>query len=136
MNNQDLKKRQVVIADDDDDSREMLSFLLHEEGWDVIEAKDGKEAVEKVVKYQPHLLILDNRMPEITGVEVYKHLQTKGINLAIVLATAYGYPEDLVLSLGISHWVTKPYDILKLLDTIESAYANLFYAEVEIFRSV
>ncbi len=104
MNNQDLKKSQVVIADDD--SREILSFLLHEEGWDVIEAKDGKEALEKVVKYQPHLLILDNRMPEIAGVEVYQYLQTKGINLAIVFATAYGYPEDLVLSLGISHWVT------------------------------
>jgi two-component system response regulator (stage 0 sporulation protein F) len=44
MNNQDLKKRQVLIADDDD-TREMLSFLLHEEGWDVIEAKDGKEAL-------------------------------------------------------------------------------------------
>ncbi|WP_413174864.1 response regulator [Anabaena azotica] len=126
MNNQDLKKRQVVIADDDDDSREMLSFLLHEEGWDVIEAKDGKEALEKVVKYQPDLLILDNRMPEITGIEVYQYLQTKGINLAIVFATAYGEPEELVSSLGISHWVTKPYDILKLLDTIESAYANFF----------
>jgi two-component system response regulator (stage 0 sporulation protein F) len=75
-------------------------------------------------------------MPEITGVEVYQHVQKQGINLAIVFATAYGYPEDLVLSLGISHWVTKPYDILKLLDTIESAYANLFSTEVEIFRSV
>jgi two-component system response regulator (stage 0 sporulation protein F) len=45
MNNQDLKKRQLVIADEDDDPREMLSFLLHEEGWDVIEAKDAKEAL-------------------------------------------------------------------------------------------
>ncbi|WP_016953248.1 response regulator [Anabaena sp. PCC 7108] len=124
MNNENLKKRKVLIADDDEDCREMLSFLLHEEGWDVREAKDGKEALEKVVKCQPDLLILDNRMPELTGVEVYQHLQIQGINLAIIFATAYGYPEELVSTLGISYWVTKPYDIPNLLETMELAYEN------------
>ncbi|AFZ59209.1 response regulator [Anabaena cylindrica FACHB-243] len=124
MNTENLEKRKVLIADDDEDCREMLSFLLDGEGWDVIEAKDGQEALEKVVQCQPNLLILDNRMPELTGIEVYQHLQIQGINLAIVFATAYGYPEELVSTLGVSYWVTKPYDIPTLLDTIESAYEN------------
>ncbi|WP_071191387.1 response regulator [Trichormus sp. NMC-1] len=124
MNNENLKKRKVLIADDDQDCREMLSLLLDQEGWDVRAAKDGKEALEKVVKCQPDLLILDNRMPELTGVEVYQHLQIQGINLAIIFATAYGYPEELVSTLGISYWVTKPYDIPKLLETMELAYEN------------
>jgi two-component system, response regulator, stage 0 sporulation protein F len=124
MNNENLKKRKVLIAEDDEDCRVMLSFLLDQEGWDVREAKDGKEALEKVLNCQPDLLILDNRMPELTGVEVYQHLQIQGINLAIVFATAYGYPEELVSTLGISYWVTKPYDIPKLLETMELAYEN------------
>ncbi|MBD2292611.1 response regulator [Anabaena sphaerica FACHB-251] len=124
MMNKNLDNRKIVIADDDDDSREMLAFLLEQEGWEVKEAKDGKEALEIVVKYQPNLLILDNRMPELTGVEVFQQLQLEGISLAVIFATAYGYSEELASSLGISHWVTKPYDIPQLLETIESAWEN------------
>ncbi|MBK1989193.1 response regulator [Sphaerospermopsis aphanizomenoides BCCUSP55] len=124
MINTDLSARKVVIADDDDDSREMLAFLLEQEGWEVKEARDGKEALETVVVFQPDLLILDNRMPELTGSEVYKQLQLQGINLAVILATAYSYSDELASSLGISHWITKPYDISKLLETIESAWEN------------
>ncbi|TAF07450.1 MAG: response regulator [Nostocales cyanobacterium] len=124
MMNENLNNRKIVIADDDDDSREMLAFLLEEEGWEVKQAKDGKEAIEIVVKYQPHLLILDNRMPELTGLEVYQQLQQQGINLAVIFATAYSYSEELASSLGISYWVTKPYDIPYLLETIESVWEN------------
>ncbi|KAF3889932.1 MULTISPECIES: response regulator [Nostocales] len=121
MNNKSTRKGKVLIADDDDDSRAMLAFLLEDEGWEVKEAKNGKEAIEKAIKEQPDLLILDNRMPEFTGDEVYKQLQREGIKLTVILATAYGYLEELALSLGISHFISKPYDIPKLLKVIESA---------------
>jgi two-component system, response regulator, stage 0 sporulation protein F len=124
MNNRNIKKRKVLIADDDDDSRAMLTFLLEEEGWEVKEAKNGKEALEKVIQEQPDLLILDNRMPELTGVEVYQHLQAEGIKLAVILATAYGYLNELAESLGIPYFISKPYDIPQLLKIIESAYEN------------
>lgn len=124
MNIQNLGKRKVLIADDDDDSRAMLTFLLEAEDWDVKEAKNGKEAIEKVIKEQPELLILDNRMPELTGVEVYKIIQAKGIKIAVILATAYGYLDELAESLGIAYFISKPYDIPELLKTIESAYSN------------
>lgn len=124
MNSKNSGKRKVLIADDDDDSRVMLSFLLEEEGWEVKEAKNGKEALEIVIQERPDLLILDNRMPELTGVEVYQQLQAQGINVAIVLATAHGYLDELASSLGIAHFISKPYDIPQLLKTIESAYKN------------
>ncbi len=124
MNHENLGKGTVLIADDDDDSRELLSFLLMEEGWQVREARDGKEALEAVMKCKPDVLILDNRMPELTGIEVYKQIKLQGINLVVVLATAYGYLEELALSVGISYYITKPYDIPLLLSTIEAAYAN------------
>ncbi|MBE9210665.1 response regulator [Nostoc sp. LEGE 06077] len=124
MNSNNSGKRKILIADDDDDSRAMLSFLLEEEGWQVSEAKNGEEAIETVINEQPDLLILDNRMPKLTGVEVYKHLQAKGVKIAVVLATAHGYLDELASSLGIAHFISKPYDIPELLKTIESAYKN------------
>ncbi|HEY9799924.1 MAG TPA: response regulator [Leptolyngbyaceae cyanobacterium] len=124
MNNQTLGRGKVLIADDDDDSRIMLSFILQEEGWDVYEACNGKEAVEKVIEDKPDLLILDNRMPELTGVEVYQYLQAKGIDIAVVLATAHGYLDELASSLGVTHFIKKPYEIPKLLKMVESAYAT------------
>jgi two-component system response regulator (stage 0 sporulation protein F) len=124
MNNQTLGRGKVLIADDDDDSRIMLSFILQEEGWDVYEACNGKEALEKVIEDKPDLLILDNRMPELTGVEVYQYLQAKGINIAVVLATAHGYLDELASSLGVTHFIRKPYEIPKLLKMVESAYTT------------
>ncbi|BCL39255.1 response regulator [Nostoc sp. MS1] len=124
MNNQNLGKGKVLIADDDDDSRIMLSFVLAEEGWEVYEACNGKEAVEKVIEHKPDLLILDNRMPELTGVEVYQYLQTKGIKITVVFATAHDYLEELASTLGVIHFINKPYEIPKLLKMVESAYAS------------
>ncbi|BAT55491.1 Response regulator receiver domain protein CheY [Nostoc sp. NIES-3756] len=124
MNNQNLGKGKVLIADDDDDSRIMLSFILQEEGWEVSEACNGKEAVEKVIEQKPDLLILDNRMPELTGVEVYQCLQAEGIKITVVFATAHGYLDELASSLGVTHFINKPYEIPKLLKMVESAYAN------------
>jgi two-component system response regulator (stage 0 sporulation protein F) len=122
MNNQNIKKRKVLIADDDDDNRAIVTFLLEEEGWEVQEAKNGKEAIEKVIKEQPDLLILDNMMPEITGVQVYQHIQLQGIKVAVILATAHVYLDELASSLGIAYFISKPYDIPDLLKTVESAY--------------
>lgn len=124
MNSQNSGRGKVLIADDDEDSRMMLSFLLQEEGWEVSEACNGKEALEKVIEEKPDLLILDNRMPELTGAEVYQHLQAEGINVAVVLATAYGYLDELASSLGVAYFINKPYEISKLLKMIESAYAT------------
>ncbi len=124
MNAQNLEKRKVLIADDDSSCRSMLALLLDLEGWEVTEARNGIETLEKVHQEQPDLLILDHRMPELTGAEVYRHLQIKGINLAIVLVSAYGNLQELASSLGISYFVMKPYNIPELLNTIESAYHN------------
>lgn len=122
MNNKNIEKRKVVIADDDDDSRTMLAFILEDEGWEVKEAKNGTEAIKTTLQEQPDLLILDNRMPDLTGAEVYQKLQLEGIKLTVVLATAYGELEELAATLGITYFISKPFDISKLLTIIESAY--------------
>lgn len=110
----------VLIADDDEDGRMMLAFLLTSEGWDIIEACNGKEAVKKVVEERPDVLLLDNRMPELSGTLVYQHLCEVGLSLPTVLITAYSEVEELALSLGIRYFLKKPIDFQQLLTTLEA----------------
>lgn len=116
--------RKVLIADDDDDSRTMLAFLLESEGWQISEARNGKEALEKLTEECPQVLILDNRMPELTGAEVYQHIQQKGIKITVVLMTAFSDLEELASSLGIRYYLPKPVDVPLVLATVESAYGE------------
>ncbi|MFB2917650.1 MULTISPECIES: response regulator [Aerosakkonema] len=116
--------RKVLIADDDDDSRTMLAFLLESEGWQIVEARNGKEALEKLTEECPQVLILDNRMPELTGAEVYQYIQQAGIKITVVLMTAFSDLEELASSLGIRYYLPKPVDVPLILATVESAYAE------------
>lgn len=119
-----LTRGKLLIADDDDDSRMMLAFLLEDEGWQITEARDGKEALEKVLQQQPDVLILDNRMPELTGTEVYRRIRERGINIPVVLITAFSDLEELASSLGVRYYLRKPLDFPEVLAKIESAYVE------------
>ncbi len=124
MNQGNVEKGKVLIADDDDDGRSMLAFLLESEGWEIAEARDGKEAVEKVIAENPDVLILDNRMPELTGSEVYQCLRKRGSRVSVVLVTAYSDGRELASSLGIPYFIQKPVDFAALLAAVEGAIAQ------------
>src|SRR5882672_12350257 len=66
----DTQARKVLIADDEPDILEILKYNLAKEGYDVITAKNGDEALEKARRTQPDLIVLDVMMPQKTGVEV------------------------------------------------------------------
>ncbi|MBE9050668.1 response regulator [Nostocales cyanobacterium LEGE 11386] len=125
MKYENAGKRRVVVADDEEGNRLFLTFVLEQEGWEVSEARDGKEALEKVLKLRPDLLILDYQMPKLTGGEVYQHLQLHEIKLEVVLISSYTELEKLALSLGIVYYLNKPFEITDFLKTINSAYERL-----------
>ena len=85
-------KKQILIVDDNPDSREMLSYVLTGEGFSVITAEDGLEALELVKDVQPDLILTDLNMPEIDGIELTKKLreQFKSTSLPIVIVSAFG----------------------------------------------
>lgn len=124
MKDEKLTRGKLLIADDDDDSRMMLAFLLEDEGWQIAEARDGKEALEKVLQQPPDVLILDNRMPELTGSEVYQRIREQGINIPVVFVTAFSDLEELAVSLGVRYYLRKPLNFADLLAKIESAYVE------------
>lgn len=116
------EKLSVLIADDEESYRICLTLILQQEGWEVSQARNGKEALEKVLQDQPDLLILDYLMPELTGDKVYQHLQLHKIKLGVVLISSYTELQRLASCLGIVHFLHKPFDITEFLTTIQSAY--------------
>lgn len=70
-----MDKYKILIAEDESEVLEILSRKVSEEGYDVITAKDGKEALEKIYKDSPDVILLDIRMPKMDGFEVLKELR-------------------------------------------------------------
>lgn len=104
----------VLIVDDDELFRSSIALLLRMDRWQVVEAADGEEAVEQVRSERPDILLLDQRMPGLTGTEVYWHLRQAGIEIPAVLVTAANDAEHLARSVGIAHYLRKPFDFEQL----------------------
>ena len=106
------KARKVLIADDEPDIREILEYNLRAEGFEVIVAKDGDEALDKAKKTKPDLILLDVMMPKKSGVEVCEllRLQPAFAETLIVMLTALGDDGSVIkgLETGADDYVTKP----------------------------
>lgn len=124
LTNRGSPRGKVLLAEDDNDNRMLLTFLLESEGWQVIEACNGKVALDKVITEQPQVVILDIRMPEFTGTQVYQKLREQDISIPIVFVTAFSDLEELASSLGIRYFLSKPFDLPELLGILESAYQD------------
>ncbi|MBU7586793.1 MAG: response regulator [Nostoc sp. TH1S01] len=124
MKSSNLVKRKVLIAEDDEDIRDLFSLILEREGWEVNQAKDGKEALEKILEWQPDLLILDYHMPELTGLEVYNYLQLLEIEIVIILMSSHAYLEKIATDVGINYYIRKPCTITQILQTVNLAYTK------------
>jgi two-component system, OmpR family, alkaline phosphatase synthesis response regulator PhoP len=103
----------LLVVDDEEDILELLRFNLSAEGFHVVCATTGEEALEKVKSHGPDLILLDLMLPGIDGLEVARrlknHQQTQDIPL--VMLTAKGEEGDIVkgLELGADDYMTKPF---------------------------
>lgn len=108
----DYKGLKVLIADDEPDILEIISYNLSKEGYEVITAKDGDEALEKASKHKPHLIILDMMMPKKTGVQVCRILRAQDAfkDTLIMFLTALNDETTQVTGLetGADDYVSKP----------------------------
>ena len=124
MMDKSLKKLKALIADDEDSNQICFTVALEKEGWEVKQAKDGQEAIEKILAWQPDILILDQQMPKLTGAEVYQYLQLQGIKLAVVMVSGDSKLEKIASYLGITYYLQRPFDMVEFIQTIDSAYQN------------
>ena len=112
----------VLIADDDPDFVGAMTEVFEEHNYDVLVAKDGRQAVRQVLDNKVDVLVLDLRMPILDGLEVYLELQEKGRAVPTVLVTGYREDNekqiDVLRSLSVTGCLFKPFSPDKLLDEV------------------
>ena len=115
------EKRKVLVVDDEDALRTVLSGELTSEGYDVGTAADGDDAISTLQKQAFDLVLLDIKMPRMHGFEVLKFVKEKHPETKVVMLTGFADLKNAIESkkLGAEDFVSKPYDLVDLLTTIE-----------------
>ena len=113
----------VMVVDDDPDIQLLLRLELQAEGYDVITADDGLQAVERIPELQPDVVLLDVMMPGLDGWGVLERLDDPLPAVIVVsgLATDRDHHYRHAVELGALGFVSKPFDSTKLLELIETA---------------
>jgi two-component system OmpR family response regulator len=117
-----MAKRRILVVDDEDNLRTMLVAALKFEGYDVVEAVDGRAGLEMVKSAQPHLLVLDVMMPNMDGFAMLKRLRETGHRTPVIFLTARDTSADAVqgLTLGADDYLVKPFALEELVARVEA----------------
>lgn len=117
-----MEQKTILIADDEVDIVETLKFVLETEGFNVITAFDGEEALKSAKEFMPDLMLLDVMMPKMNGYKVSRLLKfdKKFQNIPILMVTARSQEEDKLIGeeTGADEYITKPFDIMNVVDLI------------------
>ena len=115
----------VLLVEDDPDIRHLVAYKLTKGGFDVVEAADGFAALQAAREKAPDLVILDIRMPRMSGLEVCRELRAGPLTgtVPIIMLTARARPQDLeqAYAAGATDYVVKPFSPRILLQHVESA---------------
>jgi DNA-binding response OmpR family regulator len=121
---QTTNKRTVLVVDDEKDLVDLITYNLQRNGYDVLCALNGTEALELAQKHVPDLVLLDLMLPGIDGTEVARRLKAdaRTAQVPIIMLTAKGEETDVVvgLTLGADDYVTKPFSMKILLARLSS----------------
>ena len=121
-------RRLVMIVDDSVTVRKVTSRLLERQGYDIITAKDGVDAIEQLENVRPDLMLLDIEMPRMDGFEVTNLVRHHDIHkeLPIIMITSRTGEKhrERAFSLGVSHYMGKPFQEAELLANIEALIAE------------
>ncbi len=116
----EMTTKTIIIIDDDDDYRKVIGELLRDEEYNVLEATNGKEGLDMVLKQMPDLAIVDIKMPRMTGLELVSKLTELNPELPLIISTSKSKLRDdySFFKANIIGYLDKPPDIGKLLKMI------------------
>ena len=113
------KKKTILVVDDDESQRFLGQEVLTDEGYDVMVAKDGKEALEKIDQRLPDLVILDIVMPEMDGMEAMTRIIRKHRKIPVILNTSYSRYREEFMTWAADAYVVKSPDFTELKEKIK-----------------
>ncbi|MBC2684325.1 response regulator transcription factor [Bacillus toyonensis] len=129
-------QRTILIVEDEDILREIMKDYLLKEGYNILEAIDGKEALSIFEEYEVHLIILDIMLPELDGWAVCRRIRKKS-NVPIIMLTARVDEDDTLLGfeLGADDYVTKPYSPPILLARAKRLMESRYSSAVKVLTA-
>jgi len=114
----------VLVVEDDPSQREVLAYNIEAEGYRVVTAENGEEALIIIQEDRPDLVVLDWMLPNVSGIEVCRQLKrdTKSAKLPVIMLSARSEEDDRVrgLETGADDYVVKPYSVAELLARIRT----------------
>jgi DNA-binding response OmpR family regulator len=113
----------ILLVDDEQPIQTLLSFPLQRDGYEVVQASDGNEALARFSEQAFDLVVLDLMLPRMDGLEVCKRLRAKGSTVPIIMLTAKSEEIDKVLGLelGADDYITKPFSMREFRSRVKAA---------------
>jgi len=128
----------ILVVDDDRSLRYSLKRMFEGRGFELLEAKNGRETIEIVRKEQIDLILMDVRMSGMTGLEALKEIKAINPKLLVIIMTAYGTTQTAIeaMKFGAFDYITKPFDIPQMWRLIEKAlHVNKLMQETVTFKA-
>ena len=111
-----LANPKILVVEDEPNQVELIEFNLNSEGYEVVVARDGEEALNLAEEENPDLILLDWMLPKVSGIEVCRQLRRSKMTreIPIVMLTARSEESDKIrgLDIGADDYITKPYSCL------------------------
>ena len=116
-----MDERRILVVDDEKEIRSLVASYLRSDGFDVVEAANGQEAVAAVSKRKPDLVVMDIRMPGMDGLEALQEIRRVS-DVYVILLTARAEETDRIigLSVGADDYVTKPFSPRELVARVKA----------------
>jgi two-component system, OmpR family, response regulator len=115
-------RTRVLVVDDEENITFLLASALRHFGFEVMEVASGRQALDAVARFEPHLLLLDVMLADLDGFEVCRRMRQDGGRVPVLFLTARDATEDKVrgLTLGGDDYVTKPFSLEEVLARIHA----------------
>lgn len=118
----DEESVKILVVDDLDYITELISKILTDAGYNVLTASSGSEAMELFLNHSPDLITIDQRLPDMTGLELAKNIRSekRGENAKLIFITGSYEKEEIksVLNLGPNNFLSKPFRKANLLNAV------------------
>lgn len=124
MNNGSTTKKKLLVADDDEAIQICMEDISKQEGWDLLFARDGEECLRLLEQNRPSLLVLDQRMPKMTGEEVLERLRAEGNAVPVILISAEKDLSRMKRFPAIVRILTKPFDLDDFINQVNHFLAQ------------
>ena len=131
--------KRILIADDSSNTRGILKFMLQNQGFELVEAENGEEALAKAASCAPDLIVMDGMMPKMSGFDACRELKAnpKTSAIPVILLTAVAQVEphrDWAKEAPADRYMAKPFQMKELLSAMESLLGMPIASETAVRR--